>query len=276
MTAYKSVLVMSLILAAGCAPEPGSSAVMLEHARLLRFQEKYNEADEFLQTAIKSHPTNAELHYERALSYAAAEKTDLAIAEYEAAIKLNADYLEAHNNRAVLLAQQGRFEEAVAGFSETVRLNSDEVMAYSNRGRANLDGGNYDAAIRDLSIAVNKDPAEIENWLMRGMACAYVEYENVIVAGVKWPLAKAAYWFNQNVLDGIVNAVGAATKRTGGWVYRNIDQRVVDGAVNASGTAASESGHALQPVQSGKVNQYGALLFGAAGIGAILLIILNG
>jgi NADH-quinone oxidoreductase subunit L len=38
---------------------------------------------------------------------------------------------------------------------------------------------------------------------------------------------------------------------------------------------ASGSGHALQPVQSGKVNQYGALLFGAAAVGAIVLIILN-
>ncbi|HSH11734.1 MAG TPA: hypothetical protein VLA10_08100, partial [Ilumatobacter sp.] len=64
-------------------------------------------------------------------------------------------------------------------------------------------------------------------------------------------------------------------KRTGDWVYRNIDQRLVDGAVNASGVVASETGHALQPVQSGKVNQYGALLFGAAAVAAIVLILLN-
>ena len=34
-------------------------------------------------------------------------------------------------------------------------------------------------------------------------------------------------------------------------------------------------GEALQPVQSGKVNQYGALLFGAAAVGAIVLVIVN-
>ena len=73
------------------------------------------------------------------------------------------------------------------------------------------------------------------------------------------PIAAAAYWFNQNVIDGVVNGAGRRGKRTGDWVYRNIDQRVVDGAVNASGLAASEGGHALQPIQSGKVNQYGAL-----------------
>jgi NADH-quinone oxidoreductase subunit L len=100
-------------------------------------------------------------------------------------------------------------------------------------------------------------------------------YENVIVRAVAHPIAKAAYWINQHVIDGAVNGVARVVKNAGLWVYRNIDQRVVDGAVNASGSVASESGHALQPVQSGKVNQYGALLFGAAGIGAVLLIILN-
>lgn len=100
-------------------------------------------------------------------------------------------------------------------------------------------------------------------------------YEKVIVFAFAHPIAKAAYWMNQNILDGIVNNVGRGGRRTGEWVYRNIDQRVVDGAVNASGLAASEGGHALQPVQSGKVNQYGALLFGAATVGAIVLILVN-
>jgi NADH-quinone oxidoreductase subunit L len=31
----------------------------------------------------------------------------------------------------------------------------------------------------------------------------------------------------------------------------------------------------LRPVQSGKVNQYGALLFAAAAIGALVLVIIN-
>jgi NADH-quinone oxidoreductase subunit L len=100
-------------------------------------------------------------------------------------------------------------------------------------------------------------------------------YERVITRGIAHPISKAAYWFNQRVIDGIVDGAGRSGRRTGDWVYRNIDQRVVDGAVNASGMAASEGGHALQPVQSGKVNQYGALLFGAAAVGAIVLILTN-
>ena len=100
-------------------------------------------------------------------------------------------------------------------------------------------------------------------------------YEKVIVRGIAHPISDAAYWVNQHIIDGVVDGTGRRTKRTGDWVYRNIDQRVVDGAVNASGTVADESGHALQPVQSGKVNQYGALLFAAATVGAIVLILTN-
>jgi NADH-quinone oxidoreductase subunit L len=100
-------------------------------------------------------------------------------------------------------------------------------------------------------------------------------YENVIVRAVAYPIAKMAYWINQHVLDATVNGVGIGTRRTGQWVYDNIDQRVVDGAVNGSGWAASEAGHAMQPTQSGKIAQYGALLFGAATVGAIVLVLVN-
>jgi len=100
-------------------------------------------------------------------------------------------------------------------------------------------------------------------------------YENVIVRFVSGPLARAAYWINQNVLDRTVNEAGIGARKLGGWIYRNIDQRVVDGTVNASGAAAQGSGSALQPTSSGKVNQYGALLFGAAAIGALVLVIVN-
>jgi NADH-quinone oxidoreductase subunit L len=97
-------------------------------------------------------------------------------------------------------------------------------------------------------------------------------YENVVVAGIKGPIARAAYWFNQGFLDAIVNGAGVAARRAGTAAYE-FDQKVIDGAVNASGAAAEGSGEALRPVQSGKVQQYGAILFGAAAIGALILVI---
>ena len=100
-------------------------------------------------------------------------------------------------------------------------------------------------------------------------------YERVIVRSIAYPISRGAYWINQNVLDGIVNGAGIGSRKVAGWVYRNVDQKVVDAAVNGTGSAAQGAGGALQPVQSGKVNQYGALLFGAAAIGALVLVIIN-
>ena len=102
-----------------------------------------------------------------------------------------------------------------------------------------------------------------------------VLYEKIIVRSIAYPIARGAYWINQNVLDGVVNGAGTGSKAIAGWVYRNVDQKVVDAAVNGSGHLAEGAGEGLRPVQSGKVNMYGALLFGAAAIGALVLVIIN-
>ena len=102
-----------------------------------------------------------------------------------------------------------------------------------------------------------------------------VLYEKVIVRSIANPIASAAYWFNQNILDGILHGLANSTKKLSGWVYKNIDQRVVDGTVNNSATFTKSVGTAAQPTQSGKVSQYGALLFSAAAVAALVLVIIN-
>jgi len=49
---------------------------------------------------------------------------------------------------------------------------------------------------------------------------------------------------------------------------------VVDGAVNASGYISNQSGQELRRMQTGKVQQYAALLFAGATILAGVLIVL--
>ena len=67
-------------------------------------------------------------------------------------------------------------------------------------------------------------------------------YNNVIVYAVKKPIANAAYWFNQKVLDGIVDGVGQGFGRRRPSVYKYFDQGLVDGIVNGSGIASDEAG----------------------------------
>ena len=97
-------------------------------------------------------------------------------------------------------------------------------------------------------------------------------YEDVIVGTVKGPIARATNWFNQKVLDGVVNGAGASAVVGGRWVYDRIDQGLIDGAVNGAGTLAESSGQALRQTQTGRVQQYAALFFAAAALLVGLLI----
>jgi len=100
-------------------------------------------------------------------------------------------------------------------------------------------------------------------------------YERGIVSSVSGPVARGAYWFNQNVLDGILHGVARGAKAIAHVVYRDIDQRLVDGTVNASADATKTAGATVQPIQSGRVGHYGALLFATAAVAALVFVILN-
>jgi NADH-quinone oxidoreductase subunit L len=99
-------------------------------------------------------------------------------------------------------------------------------------------------------------------------------YTDVIVGFVKGPFARATNWFNQHILDGIVNSVGKGAREAGGFVYNRIDQGVVDTVVKGSGLAAEGSGSVLRKTQNGKVQWYAAYLFlGATILAAIFVVI---
>jgi NADH-quinone oxidoreductase subunit L len=98
-------------------------------------------------------------------------------------------------------------------------------------------------------------------------------YTDVIAGGTKGPVARAVYWINQNVIDGVVNGAGRLATVFGRFVYTHIDQQVVDGTVLGSAAAARRGGQAARQLTTGKVQQYGALLFGAVAVFAGALII---
>ena len=89
-------------------------------------------------------------------------------------------------------------------------------------------------------------------------------YTGIIAGGVKAPIAKATNWFNKNVLDGVVDGAGKTAVVGGKFVYDTIDQKFVDGAVDGSGMAAEGGGQVFRQMQTGKVQQYAAILFVAS------------
>ncbi len=98
-------------------------------------------------------------------------------------------------------------------------------------------------------------------------------YTDTIAAGTKGPLARAAYWFNQNVLDAIVDGVGKGSVGVGRLVYKYIDQGAIDASVNKTAAGAGLSGAILRRVQNGKIRQYATLMFGAAAVLVAIFIV---
>ena len=99
-------------------------------------------------------------------------------------------------------------------------------------------------------------------------------YTDIIAGGTKGPVAAAAYKVDQDVIDGVVNAAGENAVRAGNLVYHRFDQLVVDGIINTSGRASSGAGGELRKIQTGKVQDYAAILFAAATVLAGILIVI--
>ena len=103
-------------------------------------------------------------------------------------------------------------------------------------------------------------------WLYRFVANKYYLddlYLNGIVRPIQYPIARATYWSNQKVLDGVVNGVGAGTVALSHPVYDVLDQQIVDFAVNGAAGITGFSGGLLKYIQTGNVQRYAAVLFGA-------------
>ncbi len=89
-----------------------------------------------------------------------------------------------------------------------------------------------------------------------------------IVYPVRDKLSAAVYWFNQRVLDGIVNGAGAGTRGLGQLVNL-FDRGVIDRGVNGIAGTAGATGGLLKYIQSGNVQRYMAFLF----VGVLVLAI---
>ncbi len=86
-------------------------------------------------------------------------------------------------------------------------------------------------------------------------------YLQGVVRPVQYPIAKATYWTNQHILDGVVNGTATATKATANAVYSVFDQQLIDFTVNGVANLTGYTGGLLKYLQSGNVQRYAAVLF---------------
>ncbi len=100
-------------------------------------------------------------------------------------------------------------------------------------------------------------------------------YTDGVVGSIKGPIARAAYWVNQNVIDGVLNGAAYLARQVARFTYDVVDQGVVDGAINGIATQTGEAGGLLRSVQSGRIQRYALLLFAAVGLLSLGLYVFN-
>jgi NADH-quinone oxidoreductase subunit L len=84
-------------------------------------------------------------------------------------------------------------------------------------------------------------------------------YWRGIIKPIRDPLAAGVYWFDQNVLDGIVNGVATVSRGLAALVMW-FDRNVIDGLVNGAGDVMELFGRGLRTIQTGRVQWYAAAL----------------
>ena len=185
----------------------------------------------------------------------------------------------------------GHYVEPVAGyFPQVAHATPSWSLAMVSTlvvlAGAGLSGHYYFVRVARASKAAGRSLTELPNGPTTRLAVArlghtllankyYLDhlYTGIVAGGTKGPVARFAYRTNQEVLDRAVDGVGRTAVAAGRVVYHQIDQKVVDGFINGTGQVSTDSGEKLRRIQSGKVQNYAAILFAAATVLAGLLIV---
>ena len=113
-------------------------------------------------------------------------------------------------------------------------------------------------------------------WLYRFVQNKYYLddfYLKAIIKPIQYPIARATYWTSQKILDGAVNGAGRGAVALARPTYDILDQQVIDFAVNGSAGLTGYSGGLLKYIQSGNVQRYAAVLFGAIAVFVALFVL---
>ena len=107
---------------AALAIEPGHSDASLNLGALLCETRRCDEAVHLYDDAVRRHPNEALLHFNRAIALEDQGYAAAALASYDEALRLDADLADAHYNAARLHEQLGDAKRAVRHFSAYRRL----------------------------------------------------------------------------------------------------------------------------------------------------------
>ena len=98
-------------------------------------------------------------------------------------------------------------------------------------------------------------------------------YTDVIAGGIKGPIARATYWFNQNVIDGVVNGAAELARSPGSGSTTTSTRAWSTPSSRARAPPPRAAARSCAGARPARCRQYGAYLFlGAAFLAAVFVI----
>lgn len=117
--------------------------------------EKYEDAINFLNLAIKYNPLDGAAYNDRALCFIELGKGENQIlADFDKGIEVEPDYATIYHNKGWYLNKLGRHKEAITYFEETLNIEPERAVTYENLADAYLNLGLKHEAVDSLKKAL--------------------------------------------------------------------------------------------------------------------------
>ncbi|MES2465277.1 MAG: tetratricopeptide repeat protein [Armatimonadota bacterium] len=132
--------------------------------------QKYSEAVEAFEAAIKRKPNDAAAHYGLGLAYigpgqpAGSEDARKAIAAFTKAVALDPKRADAWRERSVLYWSEKQYDKAISDTSKVIDLEPKEAQGYIRKAQFLAESGALEKAIATVQTATRLGPEEREYW----------------------------------------------------------------------------------------------------------------
>ncbi len=137
---------------------------------------KYQRAIQYLDSAIKLDPKEAEFYINRGWARQEMLDTVDATFDYQKALMLNPEGSLARHNLAVLSAKKGNLKEVEKLLSEAIERSPEDAHYYTARAINFTAQGDFQKALTDYNSSIRLDNTDAGVWMKRGLV--YVQLKD--------------------------------------------------------------------------------------------------
>ena len=105
-----------------------------EKALALTKEQKYLEALELYNAALKSDNSNPDILHDRGVCLFHLKRVEPALDDFNRAAELQPDYSYRYSSRAFILSSMKKYDEAAADYQKAIDLDPEDAVAHNNLG----------------------------------------------------------------------------------------------------------------------------------------------